>query len=279
MTQIDYLAIGHVCKDLTPDGYTLGGTVSFSARLARALGCRTAVLTRSSDDFVWPPFPPDIETCVVPSFHTTLFENVYTAHGRIQTLHAVADPIEAAHVPTEWRRAHIVHLGPIANEIAPEVIGLFTGSLIGLTPQGWMRRWDETGRVYAGDWPEAAQVLPQATAVILSQEDLRDEAMLADYRALSRLLVVTQGNNGCTVYFGDKTRHIPTRPAREVNATGAGDIFATAFLVRLHQTGGNPWEAGRFANEIAALSVEWDGVAAKITAVQQYLARTVASGE
>jgi sugar/nucleoside kinase (ribokinase family) len=279
MTHIDYLAIGHVSKDLTPDGYKLGGTVSFAARVAQALGCRTAVLTRSSDDFPQPLFPADITTCVIPSFHTTLFENVYTTQGRVQTLHAVADPIQASHVPVAWQRPAIVHLGPIANEIDADVIGLFDHSLIGLTPQGWMRRWDENGRVYAGHWPNAPEVLPQATAVILSREDLRDEAMLAEYRALARLLVVTQGYDGCTIYFAGEERRIPTRQAREVDATGAGDIFATAFLVRLHQTGGNPWEAGRFANEIAAISVEWDDVTAKVTAIQKYLAHRIASSE
>jgi sugar/nucleoside kinase (ribokinase family) len=64
---------------------------------------------------------------------------------------------------------------------------------------------------------------------------------------------------------------MPARRAVEIDATGAGDTFAPAYFVRLYQTGGNPWEAARFPNEIAALSVEHSGVAAKVTAVQDYL--------
>jgi sugar/nucleoside kinase (ribokinase family) len=39
-----------------------------------------------------------------------------------------------------------------------------------------------------------------------------------------------------------------------VDATGAGDIFAAAFFVRLNQTR-DPWEAARFATCLAAQSV------------------------
>jgi sugar/nucleoside kinase (ribokinase family) len=39
-----------------------------------------------------------------------------------------------------------------------------------------------------------------------------------------------------------------------VDATGAGDIFAAAFFARLHQTR-DPWEAARFATNLASHSV------------------------
>ncbi len=40
----------------------------------------------------------------------------------------------------------------------------------------------------------------------------------------------------------------------EVDPTGAGDIFAASFFVRLHTTR-DPWEAARFATNLAAFSV------------------------
>ncbi len=276
MAQIDYLAIGHVSKDLTPLGEMLGGTVSFAARVAQALGCRTAVFSRSAPDFPWQPELIGIETHLVPSPHTTTFENVYTPQGRKQTIHALAGPIQAEHLaqaPADWQRAHIVHFGPVANEIDADLVRLFSNSLVGLTPQGWLRRWDRDGKIFPAAWPEAHQILPLAAAVVLSQEDLPDEATLEQYREWSRLLVVTQGHAGCTVYFGDESRQLPTPPAREVETTGAGDIFAAAFFIRLYQTGGNPWESARFANEIAARSVEVAGLAAKLDAIQKHKTR------
>jgi sugar/nucleoside kinase (ribokinase family) len=272
MAQIDYLAIGHVTKDLTPAGEMLGGSVSFAARVAQALGCRTAVLSRSAPHFPWQPELDGIQTCLIPSDQTTTFENVYTPQGRRQTLHAVAGPIQAAHLaqaPAGWQRAHIAHFAPVANEIDTDLIHLFSNSLVCLTPQGWLRRWGEDGRVYPAAWPEARQILSLAAAAVFSLEDFPDEATLAQYREWSRLLVVTRGSGGCTVYLGDECRDVPASPAREVETTGAGDIFAASFFVRLHQTGGNPWEAARFANDIAARSVEVAGLAAKLDAIQK----------
>jgi len=46
----------------------------------------------------------------------------------------------------------------------------------------------------------------------------------------------------------------------EVDATGAGDIFAAAFFVRL-QRGADPWTAACFANCVAAQSVIRAGLA------------------
>ena len=278
MTHIDYLAIGHITRDLTPEGDKLGGTVSFSSRLAQALGCKTAVLTSSSLDFKWQHELPGIDIISIDADETTTFENIYTPTGRIQTLSGTAAPILAHHVPEAWQRASIAHFGPMDDEIDPFMIHLFSNSMICLTPQGWHRQWDENGRVTPKVWHDMAEILPLAAAVVVSTEDLPDEETLGEYIALCKLLIVTRGADGCTVYYDDEIRHIPTRKAKEVDPTGAGDTFATAYFVRLYQTDGNPWEAARFANEIAALSVEYSGVSAKITAVQEYLKKDMGHG-
>lgn len=96
--------------------------------------------------------------------------------------------------------------------------------------------------------------------------------MLGDYRRHSNVLVMTQGAGGCVVYAGDEARSVPAPKVRAVDTTGAGDIFATAFLVRLQQTAGNAWEAARFANELAAQSVTAVGLAAKMAALSAHLA-------
>lgn len=268
-TDLDYLLIGHIARDLTPDGPKPGGTVTFSGRLAQALGCRTAVLTSAAGDIDLGPIFPGIPVRAIPAAKTTTFVNTYTPAGRQQMVQAVAEPIRPGDVPAAWRRAPIVHLAPIANEIDPALIGLFSNSLVGLTPQGWFRRWDDDGRVHHGDWPEAEQVLPLAGAVILSPEDLPDEAWLARLQRWSRLLVLTRSEGGCTVFCRDETRHVPAPAVAEVNPTGAGDIFATAFLIRLHQTRGNPWEAAEFANRVASVSVTQDSLDDKIEAIKE----------
>jgi sugar/nucleoside kinase (ribokinase family) len=271
MNQIDYLVVGHISRDIVGDSSQTGGTAVFSGRVAKILGCQTAVLTSTAPDFDAGCELSGISVHQVEAEATTTFENVYTAHGRRQTLHASAAPLRASDIPSALRRPVIVHLAPIANEVDPQMVHAFSNSLIGLTPQGWLRRWDEQGRVYGTDWPAAPEVLPLAAAVILSQEDLLNQEMLDHYRQWSRLLILTQGSAGCTVFFGDEARRVPAPRVVEVEATGAGDIFAAAFFYRLHQTAGNPWEAARFANQLAALSVTQADFAQKIERIQGFL--------
>ena len=269
MPWIDYLVIGHICSDLTPDGSITGGTVSYAGRTARAFGYQTAVLTSAAPDYNLQQALPGIYIHNVPAAETTTFENVYTPGGRRQTIHSRAEPLCAEHLPPDWLNAPVVHLAPVADEIDPEMILRFDKSLVGLTPQGWMRGWDEKGRIYARDWPVASRYFPLAAAVILSEEDLPDRAMLDHYRQWSRLLVLTEGSRGCTVFYKNKIRRIPTKPVKEVDPTGAGDSFAAAFLNRLHQNGGDPWNAARFANKAAGATVAAAGLDAKILRIQQ----------
>jgi sugar/nucleoside kinase (ribokinase family) len=272
VTNIDYLAIGHITQDIIPGGRVTGGTVAYSGRTAAMLGCKTAVLSSAAPDFDWRAALPGIQVESVPAAETTTFQNIYAGKGRIQYLHGRAHDITTAHVPPTWQRPAIVHLAPLANELAPNIIDLFGLSLVGITLQGWLRDWDKNGRIHPCAWPAAAQVLPKATVVILSSEDLLDETMLNEYRQLTHLLVLTQGAAGCTVFMGDESRQIPAPAVTEVEATGAGDIFAAVFLVRLWQTAGNPWEAARFANKIAAQSVAQRGLDAKIEYIKNVIA-------
>jgi sugar/nucleoside kinase (ribokinase family) len=77
---------------------------------------------------------------------------------------------------------------------------------------------------------------------------------------LSRVLVVTEGEAGARLFWhGDSRRFLPP-VVTELDPTGAGDIFAAAFFVRLLNTR-DPWEAARFANRMAALSVTRTGLA------------------
>lgn len=270
--RIDYLVIGHITYDLTPDGRQIGGTAAYSAATASVLGCRTAVVTSSMVEDQWQAILPDAAIRHVPAAQTTTFENDYSAGARQQTIHGVAARLGINDVPQAWQRAKIVHLAPVADEVDPQIMRLVGGSLLGLTPQGWLRTWGEDGRVQARLWNAAVEYLPLATAVFISDEDLLEPGMLDEYRRHSNVLVMTQGAAGCVVYVGDEARSVPAPKVRAVDTTGAGDIFATAFLVRLEQTAGNAWEAARFANEIAAQSVAVSGLAQKMSVLTTYLA-------
>ena len=156
-------------------------------------------------------------------------------------------------------------LGPIANEITGDVPAVFAEStVIAAVPQGWMRRLDERGRVHSKQWESAREILPHLDALILSLEDIDYEwERLAPAFDYVPLIIVTAYRDGSTVFErqADGSVHetkIPPRPAQEVDPTGAGDIFTTAFLIRLEETR-DPMQAARFGNVAASMSVEHVG--------------------
>lgn len=253
-TELDYLAIGHATRDLQEDGFTIGGTVAYASRTARALGCRVGVVTSTNPDLDLTGVLDGTRVARFPAAVTTTFENVYTVEGRYQMLHGAAETLRPTMVPTSWRAA-IVHLGPVARECDPTLVNVFEKAFIGVTPQGWMRCWDGDGRVGYRRWYEAEEILPKVDAVVLSEEDIAgDEGVMRRYAARSRLLVLTQGAAGCTVYTAGQARHFPAPTVQEVDPTGAGDVFAAALFISL-QRGHDPWTAARFANCVAARSV------------------------
>ena len=251
---VDYLIVGHVAVDITPTGVQLGGTVSYSALTARALGLRVGIVTSSAADAPLQALD-GIQIVNIPAEQSTTFENIKTESGRKQILHHQAVPILLEHIPQVWRTASIIHLAPIAAELDPSLAEQLSGKFFGITPQGWMRTWDENGQVAACVWENSEQALGQAGAVVMSVEDVnRDLEQVEAMAHQTRILCLTEGEAGAVLYWnGDRRRFRPVK-VQEVDATGAGDIFAAAFFMRYYNTR-DPWEATRFATNLAARSV------------------------
>ena len=251
---VDYLVVGHVAHDLTPEGPRLGGTVAYSALTVRALGYRVGIVTASG-----PETPLDILNGIpifsIESPRSTTYENIYTSQGRIQYVRAQATRIDLNAVPEVWKKSSIVHLGPIANEVDSVLPKDFSPALVGLTPQGWMRQWDAEGRVSPTQWKDSESSLGQAGAVVLSREDVGGDDELIEHMAgQTKILAVTEASAGCVLYWHGDRRRFHAPKVEEVDATGAGDVFAAAFFTRLFSTR-DPWEAARFATVIASHSV------------------------
>ena len=251
---VDYLVMGHVTQDLTRDGPCLGGTAAYSAQTARALGLRVGIITSANETTSLKAFE-GIQVISIPSEHTTTFENLYSEDGRRQILHHQAEHISYDLVPVVWRSASIIHLGPVAQELDSDLQKNLTPSLLGITPQGWMRTWNHDGRIISCKWQNAERILSQAGAVVISREDVgSDEELIESMAHQTRILAVTEAEAGAVLYWNGDRRRFRAPEVEEVDATGAGDIFASAFFIRLHQTR-DPWEAARFATQLSARSV------------------------
>ena len=261
LEKVDYLVIGHLAKDLMPDGSRLGGTAAYAALTARALGLRVGILSSFNEKELSLEALAGIPIVNIPSEKTTIFSNLENASGREQILHQRAAEIDFEQIPENWRRTSIIHLAPIAQEIESRLPAGFSPALLGVTPQGWLRGWDDEGRVSPREWLEMEASLNRASAAVFSIEDVDDdEALIEEFSLASRVLVITEGDEGARLYWNHDLRRFPAVQKEVVDTTGAGDIFASAFFIRLHSTR-DPWEAARFATCLASCSVTRRGLA------------------
>ncbi len=255
---IDYLAIGHITEDVWPDGKTPGGTVMYSSRAARALVDRVAVLTAAAPAMDLAAALPGIEVHRLEALRTTQFENRYTPAGRVQYVSPCPVRLNPDHLTHAMRTSAVVHLGPVCNEVSAEIATQAGDDIfVGVTPQGWLRRWDDRGRVEscADYWVDASKVLSRANAVVTSIDDIAGDWEVARrWAAQTDLLVVTQGAAGCTAFNNGALMQVPAPCVREVDPTGAGDIFAAILFIALRR-GDTPAHACAFANCLAAQSV------------------------
>jgi sugar/nucleoside kinase (ribokinase family) len=259
----DFLVVGHVCQDLLPGGgLNLGGSVSYAATTALRMGCRVGVITSASPDLNLAHALPGAQILCQPSAATTVFENIYQDGQRKQILHQRANVITCHQIPRSWRRVRMVYVGAIDQEIEPEVFGCFADeTAICVMPQGFFRRWDEQGNVFFAEWKPPETVLRRINALVLSELDVPDPALLVrNWEQFVDIIVVTRAERGASLYRAGESCHYPARPAQEVDPTGAGDVFAAAFLIRLIETG-DACEAALFGSVVASLSVEGPGVA------------------
>lgn len=270
----EFLSIGHATYDIQSDGsFTLGGTVTFAALTAYRLGLVSAIVTRAGAQLLseLPIYLPEIGIAGRISPTTTTFANTYHHGFRTQYLRARAELLEAEDIPNGWINAPIVLLAPLDQELTPELLSLFPrrpGTIIAATPQGWLRRWDKDGRVWPTPWATAEYMLPLLDVLILSHDDLlpfadgnrtEADAILSRWSLQVPLLVATDGQHGATLFQHGITRHFPAYTAHEADPTGAGDVFAAAFLVHFYRHR-NPHAAVDFANCVSSLSIEHEGI-------------------
>ena len=270
----DYLVLGHVTKDLAWEGddASPGGTVMYSAITAQRLGLQSSIVTACApqDDHLLDAARREgVWVHVTPSPFTTTFRNIYDEDGkRTQIIFAQAATIHSRDVPRAWLRAPIIHLGPVAQELPDDMASGLRNCLLGVTPQGWMRSWDNAGVVEhsASPPPPALGVLPPNSFLVVSIEDLGYDPRLIDhYVNLAPLVAVTQAANGAYIHRGhdgkggEENIVIPSFVTEIVDATGAGDVFATGLFIRYSETG-DLEEAARFAHAAAACAIEGMGI-------------------
>ena len=259
MSAPDFVAIGHVTLDHFGESTRPGGSALYAAVTAHRLGLSVGLLTSHGDDFPLDVIPSKIEVVSVLAAETTVFEHRQEPSGRVSHVRAAASPITIDDVPEDWREAALILLAPVVDEVDPMIATLFTDGAVGAAAQGWVRQVKPDGLVAPSPWRSPKRLLQSVQALFLSREDIRgQEAEVVEWFQRMPVGVLTADRDGALLFVNGERYEIQPRPAREVDPTGAGDVFATTFLVS-YQRDGDPWLAAAAAACAGSLAVEGEG--------------------
>lgn len=259
---VRFLAIGHVTRDEFEGdpAWRLGGTALYTAAAAARLGARVALVTR-----VGPNERSALEQrCAalgialhaLVSEVTTTFAFRYEDGRRILRLRARARALRLEDVPADLRTPDAVILGSVAHEIDRSLLGAFPGSAVVVTAQGFLRQWEADGSIHARRWDDVRDVTAQATAIVLSEEDVGGDLSEPRRWAGHTPVIVTLAERGALVLVDGSEQSVPAFHAdRVVDPTGAGDAFAAGLAVACAE-GRELTDAVRFAHAVASFAIE-----------------------
>jgi sugar/nucleoside kinase (ribokinase family) len=272
------LALGHVTRDRRKEGLVLGGSVTYGALAARRLGWEAAILTSAGADFEPERELPGVPVFVHRSPATTCFANEYDADGtRRQVVSARADDVDLAPLPDAWRDPDALLLGPVAGELFALGATALEAGCVGAIAQGYVRAIAHDGVVAPRDWQRPGRDLLGVHVLFLSEHDLPDaQARARELLSCVPIVALTRGWRGLELLTRDGVHQVPSLPRAEVDPTGAGDVFAAAFLVRYHETA-DPLEAAAFGACAASCVVE--GIGATTLGDRDEVLRRVAQRE
>ncbi len=269
-TPPEYVAVGHLAVDITPDGPRLGGSVIYGALAVARMGIHAGVLTRANLDTLpsevtkeLEAVSSEVELIIQGSDTTTTFENYVVAGRRQQTIHDWGGEIDWTGLPPLWRSATTIHLAPIAQEFDARHAGRLTPDYLGVTPQGWLRRWPTTfpGHVHHETPRFSNEIMAKFDGLVLSAEEYGSARELFEYVGRRGLSVLTQGGQGATAVDRQRRLEVAAYPSKRVDTTGAGDVFAgVLFALRAKRTPVST--CLRMASAAAAISIGGAGISA-----------------
>lgn len=257
------MVVGPVTWDLVGDRRVPGGTVSYAARTATAMGVRARVLTAAGPDADLAALEGH-EVHVVPVEHTLTLRHTFRGAIRDQTVvHTTGRRLRPSDAPASWPTPAVLIVAPLLpDDLDPAAFAAVDADECCVTGQGYLRQVDRSGAISVPGRPTDAlmQALAPSVSLFLSHEevDTWPDAARSDVVARVRRLVVTRGARGADVVTARGTHHVDPVPATAVDSTGAGDVFAAAFILAV---GEGETTACRLAAAYAAAAVEVSGAA------------------
>lgn len=264
-----FVAIGNVVIDQgLKDESIYGGSVIYSSLLALKLGLRTMAITSFGKDFAKLNYDwKNIQFFVQPAPFSTRVQLIYDVKGNRQIILKKEGGTISKNLLPDISDADIVFICPVVHEINSKLVSTIAKAkkraIIVTTPQGWLRDWKKEGSpIFQTQWKNAKEILSKTDILIISDEDIKkDTSVLNVYRNFIKengIVVVTQGFKGATAYRGKEIVFSKAYPAKVVDPTGAGDIFAASFAIAWKETSSLK-QSLQFANLAASFVIEGIG--------------------
>jgi sugar/nucleoside kinase (ribokinase family) len=261
----DFVAIGHLSFDVNivdngpPSHHTPGGAAAYAALTASKHGLSTGILTSIDQDYPVQEVLAGIDVRVSESEHTATFANYYDSGERSQVLLASGNKIRQASLPANWTKPGILFAAPLLHELPTDCVSWFRPGLSCIVPSGWLRRWGADGVITHGNsLPSSLVGGRKWNVVVVSESEVHDlpEQQLFD---LGEIVCITRGALGARIWQSGTWLETPAISASPADLTGAGDIWATAFVIALSEQN-NLQEAGRYAAAASAVAIESEGL-------------------
>lgn len=267
------LVVGNYCHDvLFRDGVIvgegLGGAASFLSNVLDPLSPNPSIyISKVGPDFLYSVSHAPVTSS---SSRTTLFHAHFPScaaagsggyHGdRVLRRVCACEPILPSDLPTckfEFGLA-----AGVAGEILPETLSLMLDlcRVMFVDMQGLIRVFDPDDGV-VGLLPLRSSAFFELLPRIGFLKASADEAPFIDVEEVRRVccLIVTEGKDGCKVYWKDGEVEVAPFPAIQIDPTGAGDSFLGGFVVGL-SWGLTVPDAALLGNFFGALTVGQIGI-------------------
>jgi sugar/nucleoside kinase (ribokinase family) len=257
------LAIDELSFEGTPHPPVLGGSAAHVALAAATVGAKVAIVSSIGDDFptrfldVLESKGIDLSGVVQRKGKSSHFWANFTKEGIMTNyrLHfGVGNNLSFRRLSRLAEHTRAIHLGILPPYLQRKIVHRFQnqGKLLSMTT------------IFHQAQTLRDEILPQLPLLDVLFLNAKEAAFLAQVSDVLKaiqhlgnlvpLVVVTQGPEGCMVNHQGQIRHIPSFPTQEVDATGAGDSFAGAFLANYLHTGDID-VAAKWGNAAGALNV------------------------
>lgn len=280
-----FLVVGNITKDelITKAGRRIAlGGASYAAIAAAKLGWKARIVSRGNSELeAWAERlrGKGIMVDVQPDDSLTHFLNDYSSGRRRQWLLSHTGPI--AYDPS-WE-ADVIHINPMFGEVGAEEVGRAKGrcELLSLDVQGFVRGL-EGSRVVGRFWIGRGAFLRNVDLLKIGRDEAGLVSRMGDPWGICnelsgfgpRVIELTLGEGGSLIFAGDRRDiyEVPAYRTREVDPTGAGDVYAAAFAIKYFGSR-DALEAGLFASAAASFAVEAfgiDGIAERERVEERY---------